>query len=612
MTDASQSRNFEINPAESPEDSVPDDPRIHPAVVYGLFSILGLILIGLCLQIFPSYIDQGLYHSALLILLSVILVEGAMKKGRLFLPPGVVSAAAVIFFAATAASFFMSPVDKYEISGTALSRGLWPAVFWLSYIIAIQEPRATKVFGAAVFAAFVILVWKTCQAGAEQVWRPAVSAVIAGIFFAVEFLIKPKSEAGSIFRRWMPALAAIVLFSAVWISTNVWRLTQNEVNLVRNGWQVEKAAAQVARVCLMENRLAGTGPGSISRKFLEHRPIDATLHGVPDKLENLPQSLAVIAGETGALGILGLALFLTAPFLSPARRPPAVWGAGLWALYGFCLAHECLGGGWLLSLPGGMICFCLAGLLTAYLETRPTDDQSRPFPTSVFVAGLIVTGGMLLLQQLFFWITFEVEANVRQMKAAIQAGRIGDAADLGEYALQLDYRRNDLISLSIGAMYQANLIEKALENSLVLLSRDPLYPSLKNNIGTFYLILKNPAAALPYIQETAEKNPNVENLARLGHLQSLTGHPAEARRTFFRALELFPREMDIFLARMRERDAAAVDQGKTIIEAATYSASFIYRTVDPAEDPQIRVNALDAFRGQSQKFRNTLGLKDPT
>lgn len=577
---------------EEPEAALPS------TLAAGTSAVIAACVIALSLQRFDAHIDRCILEVALMLGLAVFLAEGAIRGGRLFMPSRSILAILSGFAALAAISFFLSDLDKYHVSQVSLLRLLWPVTVWLVFVSCSFPQRernwAAWVLQAAIWIGFGCLIWKSIRID-QNVGR-LVGAAAGAVL-----------TAGLVRAGKRPAVilpAAAVLFLGTWGFSTYARLAIPEADLLRQNRHFEKSVVQAARDSLRESPVTGTGPGSIDRKYLEYRPVDATLYRLPDWLERPPQTVTVIAGEMGVPGASAFLLMLLIPLFRIARGIRPQSDIALWALYGFFLSHEALGGGWFLRVAPPFLFFALAGILLARCSVPPAPVR---LPGSAFFTGLVAIGGILILQQLFFWKTHEIEKRVRDVNAYLDSGLIERAVNTANYSLQLDDHRNDMLSVMIGAMYRVGDVDRALENSLMLLARDPFYPSVKNNIAAFYLAQNKPDSALPYMRETAELHPTVENLTRLGHIQLMLGKNDEARNTFLRTLELFPREVVVFLAVYADR-ADSIPDGRHILESSNYAAGHLNNTIDQSKSPRTDIAALQAYMTQSQRLKEALGL----
>lgn len=563
--------------------------------------LLAVVLALLLSPFLPNYWAVYIFHTAILLLTAGVLAGSAFRQ-RLDVFDPVVRYVSAGFAAAVAVSFFMTPLHKYDVTSDSLSRVLWIGLMGVSFLICAGDILLRRILGTLAAVGLLFLAWRTFRIDSGEPVRLMVSAGVGILMFGVGWIHKPsESRPGPARILGISTLAGLVLIAA-WAGLTRARLSGPEVELVRKAKQTENAVISVAKRCFKERWLIGTGSGSIRRKFLQYRPAEATLQGVPDRLEIPIQSIAVLAAETGALGIGTLGVLILCPFVIRSHSHPRPDWAALAAVQGMIVAHELLGGGWLLTPAGSAILFCGAGLMLA----RDDPDEWESVPASFYIASLTVLGGIFILQQIHGQRTLEAEKLMVESRALIDAGQLNEALNKVDYGLTMvDGRRNELLSIAIGGFNRAGMIDQSLKNSLLLLSRDPDYPSVKNNIGAFYVGLNRLQDALPYVKETAEKHPTTENLAKLGHIYASTGNPPAALKSFSEAVMLFPREVDLFLARAATLPDSAA-QGKVIIEHAAFSTNALLNHTDPAS----RQPMVQFYRGHSSRMKKGLGLPE--
>lgn len=579
-----------------------------PVFVRCCAAALTVLLLILSCRMFPPYWEQYLYQTTLLILGFVVLAEGAIRQRFIFFNP-IYGLMALGFACTVVISYFGSELDKYETSPVAVTRLLWLVPLYVSCLIWTQDPKIRRAWLFSVAAAMILMAWRTAQVEGDEGER-LVGAAAAGVVGSITgWMWKPRTGAKDGFPRHagtilLFSLLTAALLVAVWAGLTKLRLGMSEVDLVRQGRQTERAAVSVAERSFKEHWASGAGHGSFPRMFLRYRPAEATMQGVPDRLTFPMQSFAVLAAETGSLGLILFLAMMAVPWLLNAGTGPPIERAVVTGIYGFFLVHEAWGGGWSLTHAGGLSLFCVLGILVS----RDSPCRERGFPSSLFWACLTVIGGIFLLQQIYWQKTHEIEQIIKETKALIKTGKLSEAADLADRGLgQVDKNRNELLSYMIGAMHSAGMINQALQNSHALLARDPDYPAVKNNIATFYMLLNRPAEALPFIKESAERHPVVENFARLGHICMVVGDLPAAQKTFSDAIALFPREIDVFMARSPAFTDTRV-QGKMLLESAAFCANSLIRFHSNANNPQAARQVVDAYRAESTRLKKAIGM----
>ena len=571
-----------------------------------LAAIWATLLLILSARILPLYWEQYLYHTVLLATAILLLAEGAWRR-RLILcdPPIVIGAIGFVF--AIACSFFGSDLDKRDVSAESLTRLLWFVSLAAAWLIAMHDPPARRVLaGVASVAVILWAVRSNPPLSPTEAWRIGFGAVVGLALAASLKLRKAGAPPPSAVSLAVASSIASAILTAGWAGWTMNRLRTDEVTLVERNLQADHALASVARRCLKEHPVTGAGPGSIDRKFLQYRPVHATLRGVPDRVPYPSQTMVVLAGEIGAMGLLFLMWLVSAACVIAWVRTPVSWdGALLLGLYGLFAAHEAAGGAWLLTHGAAMGFFVVMGLLTAPAAPRP----GREFPASVFWTGLTLLGGFVILQQIFWQKTYEYERILARVQDHLRNGRLNEAADEVDYGLVwVDYRRNDLLSKLIGGLSSKGMVELALKNSVLLSQRDPDYPAVKNNIVVFNFMLRRFADAIPYMTDIVEKQPTTENFTRLGHLYAATGDTEKAQAVFQRALDLFPREVDVFLGRAR-RLPDSVPQGVTLLESAAFSVNHRLRRLQETRDAATFHRLADLYRSTSARLKQGVGIK---
>lgn len=568
-----------------------------------LAAALGILFLLLASRVLPPNWDQYLYQTILLLTGSAILAESAARQ-RLFLTDRIHCFTAAGFAGALMLSFFFSDMDKYEISAATLNRVLWLVVLYAWHLIFTHDPKARRVWIIFMALGFVLMAWRSFRVDGDEPLRLAGSAGAAGALGIIGWAVRLPESPRTIRRGLVYTFLAAALVTGAWAGTTWIRLNGSEIEIIQKNRQTEQALVSVSRRCVNEHGAIGAGAGSISRKFLQYRPMEATLQGVPDKLETPAQAGAILAGETGAVGLILLLFLLAAPAGFMGKSHPPLDQAILLGLYGFVIAHEILGGAWILSFAGGLGIFTLIGMLIC----DSTPEHTAPVPTSFYFASLSLIGGILLLQHVYWLKSREIEKIAKEARELLAARKLDDAINKIDYGLgMVDSHRNELLSVMVGGFNDAGLMDQALKNSQLLLRRDPDYPAVKNNISAFYVALGRPAEAVPYMKEMTEKHPTTENFSKMGHLYLMTGNIPEAAKMFSESLNLFPREIDIFAARAAYTPDS-IAQGNIVLEAAAFSANSILRMMSPQSNPAARRQFIDTYKFQSGRLKKILGM----
>lgn len=575
-------------------------PPISPGFLIGLAGAIAGAMLLLSCRILPTHLDQAVYQIVLLAAAAAILIEGARRQ-RVILFDSYVLLVAGGFVVTLVISFFSSEIHKYELSSVTLNRLLWLVVLWASFLIAVHNPRLWAVLVLSAALGLLLMGWRYANTDEQQrLVMSILGGLLACLFTGVGR--RPTPEASKVTALKMLAVMAGGAFVVVmlWLTAEKVRLNIDEIDLVRNGRQTEKAVWTVTKQCIREHPLLGYGGGSIQRKFLQYRPADATMQGVGSRLEVPTSTFAVLAAENGVIGLGAALLLLSMPLIGLRSIPVFTARIGISYLYGIFLIHEILGGGWLLTNAGAMVFFTLAGAGIARPGTGFGKDERNP-PGSFFVMGLIAVGGIFLLQQIYCWRTVQVEKSAKDIRRMVAEKKITEAANQVDYCLVfLDSRRNDLISILIGGFHGAGMIQQALQNSVLLLQRDPDYPSVENNIATFYMLLRRPQEALPYMQATVEEHPTTENISKLAYIYAITGQKDQAEKYFMDALNLYPREVDILLARSPTMTDVPAEEAN-LEEAAKFSASAF------APGTPNRDWAVQRYLSETQRLKSGLG-----
>ncbi len=568
-----------------------------------LAAAFGVLLLLLASRGLPPNWDQYLYQTILLLISAAILVESAVRQ-RLFITDRIHCFAAAGFAIALILSFFISDMDKYEISAATLNRILWLAALYCWPLIFTQDP-AMKRCGISIIAiGFVLMAWRTFRIEGDEIVRLAGSAGVGVAACIAGWVVRSPERPPELRRNLFYTLLAAVLIAGAWAGVTQIRLNDSEIELVRNNRQTEQALVSVTRRCFQENWLVGAGSGSMHRKFLQYRPVDATLRGVPDKLDAPIQAGAILSGETGVLGLISFLFLVASPVGFMGKSHPPLNRAILLGLYGIFITHEILGGAWILTHFGGLILFALVGMLIS----DPAPENEKSVPASFYFACLSLIGGILLLQHIYWTKSREIVKLTEETRIFLAAGKLDDAITKVDYALGVvDPHQNELLSLMVGGFNKAGLLDQALKNSHLLLRRDPDYPSVKNNIGTFYVAIGKPAEAIPYMKEMTAKHPTTENFSKMGHLYLLTGNIPEAAKMFSEALNLFPREIDIFTAKS-SYTPDSIAEGNITLEAGAFSANNLLRMMNPQSDPAARQQFIENYNSQSGRLKTILGM----
>lgn len=571
--------------------------------VRALAAGLAVIFLLLASPLLPDYMNRGLYQVGFMLIGAALLAEGVFDR-RLRLFDSMTARIAAAFTVTLGLSFFLSDMDKFHLAGTTLNRLLWPVVL-LSVYLAAQDALCRKGLAAALIACVPVFAirMRICE-GSE--WTMVAIAVLIGSAVACAAL-----TGRTLARNWKPALRYIMAgaLAAIILGAGAGalqvRIPDQETDIVKKGLELEDAAIVVARQCVKDHPVFGHGAGSFRRRFLTHRPAEATMRGVPERLPVTIHALPTLAAEFGLAGLAILLMFIAAPLVAVLEKPRDGLTVILMGLACVMIANDILGGGWLLTIPGGAILFGILGLILACA----VPPREREMPVSFFSSGLIVLGGFLLLQQIFWWKTFQIERRLPTINRLLNETRLEEAADQIDVCLvEYDPRRNELLSALIGAMHRAGRVPAALQNSQVLLSRDPDYPSVKNNIGTYYVMLGQAGPAIPFVEQSTQKHPTTESWTKLGHLYNVTGRTDDAKAAFFKAIDIFPREVGILLAKApRLTDTNA--QVDVIFQSAHFSANSLLRNFGPALGVEAEQRIVNVFNSERKRMKDALGMK---
>ena len=570
------------------------------AAAVGLFVMAILI----SLPFSADQMDQVYSETFLLIFLVVILLEGLIM-GRMIFFGAVPQFCIAIFLALLAGSYFMSDLHKYHTSPDTLDRFLWCVVLYVTYLAVSQTRSGLRLIQCGILIALAILLRRTPVTGRDDILAYAVSAFAACAGLAWAKFYRPSGPPSGLPAQTAGIILTAMLLFGVWGALTAGRMNVGEIELVQKNRQTDHALLSAARSTWREQKLLGAGPGSISKKFMQHRPPEATIRGVPERIPGMSQTMAVILAEQGTLGLAAVLVLLVCPFWAPMSSGTTWDRAFILGVYGFVVARDVCGGGWLLTPAGSLICFSVLGMRLGLVQ----GTGAKQLPASFFVLTLSLAGGLILLQQIYFWKSLQIDHLVRNMKLAIQEDRIDDAVYTGNDILFHDPHRNDVISLMVGVLSRSKQTQRALENSLTLLERDPYYPAVNNNIGTLYMILSKPDDAVPYIRATAESHPTTENLTRLGHLCVLTGRIDDAQRAFESAAHLFLREVPIFLT-WASFDPDRLKEGGTLLEAGNFSMNFLVEYATNGRPVAGLQPLIESYRKASADLKTAIG-KDP-
>ena len=99
-----------------------------------LAAALGVLLLILASRVLTEDWNQYLYQTILLLICASILAEGAIRQ-RLFLMDRIHCFAAAGFAAALIISFYVSGMEKYELSPATLNRVLWVVTLYVWHLI---------------------------------------------------------------------------------------------------------------------------------------------------------------------------------------------------------------------------------------------------------------------------------------------------------------------------------------------------------------------------------------------------------------------------------------------------------------------------------------------
>lgn len=566
----------------------------------GMAVITAVLAVCLSGRWMAPYMNQIIYQTAVLVLIFVVVLAGAFRQRQFFLPR-ILGWFCLAHVAALTASYFLSGSDLHETSKSTLDRVLWPGIIWLAFLAASQESWTRRMLAGSVVAGLIILAARTRIIEGDDGGRIALSFG-AGILIAyVMTVVHRFTTLGT--RGYIATTATVLIVFGVATWMGVSRYPESELELVRRGLQTERAALSVSMRSFREHRLWGTGAGSIYRQFLRHRPPQTTIQGVPDRLDTLRPGMAVFVGESGAVSSICFAAMLISAFVAAARG--GIVSHVMCGVAGAVIVHDLSGGAWFLNPAGGWILFAALGVAII----PPEEGKPTVLPGSFFVMGLSLIGGLLLLQQIYAWNAYHADTLSRSVRQKLDAGNIDSAANdidriLGEY----DPNRNEILSWITGVMAQRRMTEQALQNSLVLLQRDPDYPSVKSNIATFYVMTGRVGAAIPHQIDMAVSHPTTENYAKVCHLFSVVGDTIEAGKAARVSAGIFPREAELLMARASQMPDSKV-QGQILIEAAAFSTNNVLRS--PAMSPAEREQLINTYRASAQKIREGVGLPLP-
>ncbi len=566
----------------------------------GAIAVFALSLSALFL---PGYMNRGLYQVGLMLIAGAILAEAALRR-RLVVTEPIAVVAGGLFSAAVAVSFFASDMDKFDLAASTLNRILWFVTF-VAVSVAAQDSRTRGTLaGLWVVSLIVFAVRIRICEGADVSWRIAAAGAGGVVLAATAVLSRTVVFSMTKIKKIILSIAMAGLIAASWTVLHHAYIPVDESEIVRRGYGMEDAALTVAGRCAAEKPILGYGAGSIARKFLQDRPTSATIRGVTDRLDVSMQSWKVLSAENGWLGLALFLAWIACPLTAAMGRPRDWVDIVTVGLAGAILTHELFGGGWTLTYAGGLLLFGVLGLLSS-----PSSDRiEHEAPASFFVASFIVIGGILLWQQLFWWKTYHVEQRVPEIQKNLADLKVDDAGNQIDICMvEYDPRRNDLLSWLIGAYHRAGRLQNALENSKVLLARDPDYPSVKNNIGVFYVMMGQPANAIPYLRETAEREPTMDNWTKLGHLYSVTGDADKAKEAFLNGMGIFPREVSILLARAPKLTDT---QGtvNNLFEPAHFCANSLLKNYGPALGVEIQQRVVNGYNAERKRIKDELGL----
>jgi Tfp pilus assembly protein PilF len=569
--------------------------------------VIALITLALSSLTLPPYLDRGVLQMGFMLIAGAILAEGVIRRS-LIIFDALTNAAGILFAVVIASAFFLSDLDKFELGVATLTRLLWPIVFYAAFLAATGD-RQTRAALAGIFVvglAIFAVRMRVCY-GAESTARLLISAAAGLAAAGAAALAGSITFAPSFLKKLVCSIAFAGVVGGAWLVVGASSLPRDEIEIVRRGFESRDALITVAKRCVDERPVIGHGSGSIKRMFLRYRPANATMRGVPDRLPVPMESFYVLTAETGYIGFGMLLLFAGIAFTRLFCRKRDKIDYVLAGLFAAIFAHEIQGGGWFLLPAGGLLLFGVMGLMAADPDEEGEEENEQEMPVSFFVMVSVTLAGIFLWHQIFWWRTVALERRIPEIQRLLAESKFDLASDAIDRCLtELDPHRNELLSMLVGALSNSNRIGAALQNSQLILRRDPDYPSVKNNIGTFFVMLGQTGEAIPYVQETADHEPTTENWAKLGHLYAVTGRVEEAKAAFFKSIDLFPREVDILLAKSPKLTDthSYVD---ALFQSAHFSSNTLLRNFGPALGELNQERIVNTYNTQRNRMKEQLG-----